>query len=193
MWSPQQLMLPMLVAFSLTGACVGFLYLLGKKVSLFSYKKSETNSNLLALSDATVLWFQEDDRRKRKKDKNFGSVEMKVSREFVPAIIGRGGAVLRDIQESTSVQISFKEESDVESPVRVCLLTGKIENIRRAEEKIKSIITNQPLIETYETYVPEKSIGRINGAGGRNMKQIQHSSKAKVILTNAAIAGGPGT
>ena len=114
-------------------------------------------------------------------------------REFVPAVIGRGGSVIKGVQEDTQTQIKFKEETDIEAPERICIIRGKPECIRLAEVMLLTIIKNQPIIETYEMQVPQKAIGRIMGKGGANIKQIQNASSAKIILDAHVPGNEPST
>ena len=107
---------------------------------------------------------------------------MKVAREFVPAVIGRGGSVIKGVQRDTETQIKFKEENDLEAPERICIIRGKPECIRLAEAMILTIIKNQPIIETYELPVPQRAVGKIMGTRGENIKQIQNVSSAKIIM-----------
>lgn len=111
-------------------------------------------------------------------------MEYKVPRQFVPAVIGRGGAVIKDVQDKTGTQIHFKDDN-VECPDRICIIRGTYEATHLAEEMIKSIIENQPIIETYEMYVPQKACGRIIGKGGDIIKHIQTTSCAKIIVENS--------
>lgn len=97
-------------------------------------------------------------------------------------MIGRAGSVIREIQEFTNTKISFKEDTDVDSPIRTCVITGDLDNIKLAEEKIKSILNNQPIIETYEKLVPYRTIAKITERNGALLRQIQNSSNAKLII-----------
>ena len=126
---------------------------------------------------------EEDERNKRKVEPGF--TEIGIPRQFVPVIIGRGGTVIQNIQESTNTKISFKEESDVDLIQRTCIITGKPENIKLAEEKIKSILNNQPIVETYETWVPQQTIEKITEKGEEILNKIQNLSNAKIILESS--------
>ncbi|XP_053971961.1 tudor and KH domain-containing protein homolog isoform X1 [Hylaeus volcanicus] len=157
-WLPRQITLPLLLGVSLTSISIAFIYLL--------YKQDEDDAN---------------SRRKKIQIVHRISIEYKVPRQFVPAVIGRGGSVVKDVQNKTGTQIYFKEDN-LECPDRICIIRGTFEAVHFAEEMIKSIIENQPIIETYEMYVPQNSCGRIIGRGGESIMQIQASSRAKVII-----------
>lgn len=93
--------------------------------------------------------------------------------------------MIQSIQQSTNTKIRFKEESDVDLLERICVITGSLENIKLAEEKIKAILNNQPIIETYETWVPQRSIAKMTERGGELLNHIQNSSNAKIILESS--------
>ncbi|XP_076296127.1 tudor and KH domain containing protein papi isoform X2 [Lasioglossum baleicum] len=138
-WSPQQFTLPILLGVSLTSVSIAVIYLL--------YKKDEEESI---------------SRRNHVDIPKRVSIECEVPRQFVPAIIGRGGSVIKDVQNKTGTQINFKEDN-LECPMRICIIRGPYENTQLAQEVIRSIIANQPIIETYETYVPYKVCARVLG------------------------------
>ncbi|KAG7208620.1 hypothetical protein KM043_014827 [Ampulex compressa] len=159
MWISRQFMLPILIGVSLTSVSLAFLYLL--------YKEDEEN------------------RKKCVETSRQTSIECKVPRQFVPVVIGRGGMTIKEVQQKTGTQINFKEDN-IECPDRVCVIRGSTENSRLAEEMIKSIIANQPVIEIYEMYVPQNACGRIIGRGGETVKEIQMTSSAKVTVEGGA-------
>ncbi|CAD1478887.1 unnamed protein product, partial [Heterotrigona itama] len=109
------------------------------------------------------------------------TIEYKVPKQFVPAIIGRSGSMIKDIQNKTGTQIHFKEEN-FECADRICIIKGSYETVHLAEEMIKSVIQNQPIIETYEMFIPQKACGRIIGKGGEIVQQMQAISGAKIVI-----------
>ncbi|KOC67666.1 Tudor and KH domain-containing protein [Habropoda laboriosa] len=161
MWLRRPFTLPILLGLSLTSVSIAVLYVLFKK--------------------------DEDDIKSRKKNIEIAkriSIDCKVPRQFVPAVIGRGGSVIKDMQDKTGTHIHF-EEDNIECPNRICIIRGSYAGVHLAEEMIKSIIQNQPIIETYEMYVPQKACGKIIGRGGENIQQIQTMSSAKIIVENS--------
>lgn len=89
--------------------------------------------------------------------------------------------MIKDVQNKTGTQIFFKEDN-IECPDRLCIIRGTYESVHLAEELIKSIIANQPIIETYEIFVPQKACGWIIGKGGATVQQIQMTTNAKIIV-----------
>lgn len=110
------------------------------------------------------------------------TVQYKVPKQFASAIIGRGGSVIRDIESKTGTHINMNT-NDIESPYAICIIRGnEMEGIRLAESIIKNILDNQPIIETYELFVPLEACGNLKRNG--NIQQIQRSSGAKLIIEN---------
>uniref|UniRef100_V9IFX4 Tudor and KH domain-containing protein n=1 Tax=Apis cerana TaxID=7461 RepID=V9IFX4_APICE len=160
-WMTRQFSLPILLGISLTSVSIAILYVLYKK----DEEDIKSRKNHVEIS------------------KRF-TAECKVPRQFVPAVIGRGGSMIKDIQNKTGTQIHFKEDN-IDCPDRICIIKGSYEGVHLAEEMIKSVIQNQPIIETYEMYVPQKACGRIIGRGGEVIHQIQATSSAKIIIESS--------
>ncbi|XP_076164200.1 tudor and KH domain containing protein papi [Ptiloglossa arizonensis] len=159
-WMSRQLTLPILLGVSLTGVSIALIYLLYKK------DEEEENSRKNLIQTAKRI-----------------SIEYVIPREFVPVVIGRGGSMIKDIQNKTGTQIYFNEDN-VECPDRVCIIRGTYEAIQLAKKMITSVIENQPIIETYEMYIPQKASRRIIGRGGEIIKKIRTTSNAKLIIEN---------
>lgn len=121
------------------------------------------------------------------------SIEIKIPREHVTAIIGRGGAKIKSIQTETQTHVHFNADVDSDLPYRICNIRGKPENIRLAENYIRSIIANQPLIETYERHIPARFTGALIGRGGQNIMKIQRNTNSKITVINAATAKNAGS
>ncbi|XP_031841503.2 tudor and KH domain containing protein papi isoform X1 [Nomia melanderi] len=157
-WSSPRFTLPILIGISLTSVSIAVIYLLLKK----DEEDSTSRRNHIEIAKRI-------------------SIECKVPRQFVPAVIGRGGSVIKDVQNKSGTQIFFKEDN-LECPERICIIRGTYECTQLAQEMIKSIIENQPVIETYEIYIPQRACGRIIGRGGESIHQIQITSGAKVMV-----------
>ncbi|XP_076618490.1 tudor and KH domain containing protein papi isoform X1 [Colletes latitarsis] len=157
-WMPRQFTLPVLLGVSLTGVGIALIYVL--------YKQDEEAAS---------------SRRNHIESTKRISIEYKVPRQFVPLVIGRGGCMIKDVERKTGTYIHFKEDN-IDCPDRICIIRGTYESTHFAEEMIKSIIANQPIIETYEMYIPHKTCRRIIGRGGEVINQIQATSSAKLII-----------
>ncbi|XP_043508777.1 tudor and KH domain-containing protein homolog [Frieseomelitta varia] len=160
-WMTRYFTLPILLSLSLTSVSIAVLYVLYKK------DEEDIKSGKSHVEISKVY-----------------TTEYKVPKQFVPAVIGRGGSVIKDVQNKTGTQIHFEEEN-IECTDRICIIKGGYEAIHLAEEMIKSIIKNQPIIETYEMFIPQKAGGKIIGKGGEVIKQMQTSSGAKILIEHA--------
>ncbi|XP_072767811.1 tudor and KH domain-containing protein homolog isoform X2 [Anoplolepis gracilipes] len=112
------------------------------------------------------------------------TVECKVPKQYVSAIIGKGGSMIKNIQDKTGTHITMTD-NDIESSDRFCIIRGnEMEGIRLAESMIKNIIDNQPVIETYEMFVPYEVGGNfgILKKNGTTVLEIQRSSGTKLIV-----------
>ncbi|XP_071875523.1 tudor and KH domain containing protein papi [Bombus fervidus] len=118
------------------------------------------------------------------------TIECRVPRLVVPAVIGRGGSMIKDIQNKTGTQVHFKEDN-IECPERICIIKGSYESVYLAEKMIKSIIHNQPTIKSHVMSIPQKACGKIIGRGGDIVHHIQTVSGAKVNIECAFLPYGP--
>ncbi|KAK0172744.1 hypothetical protein PV328_006023 [Microctonus aethiopoides] len=156
-WAAKQITLPLLIGVSLTSVCVGLYYFLFKKED-----KNERKTLIL-------------------KDKENHVIELKVSKQHVPAVIGRGGSTIKDIEEKTSTRIRFNND-DITTSERICIIKGTFECTKLAEAMVKSIIENQPIIETYEMFIPQRVRSALLADRGEIIHAIQASTHAKLIL-----------
>ncbi|XP_050486216.1 tudor and KH domain-containing protein homolog [Bombus huntii] len=166
-WMARYFTPPILLGLSLTSVSIALLYVL--------YRKDE------------------EDTKSRKSQVEISkryTIECSVPRQFVPAVIGRGGSMIKDIQNKTGTLVHFKEDN-IECPERICVIKGSYESVYLAENMIKSIIHNQPIIESYVLPVPQKACGRIIGRGGDVIHHIQTVSGAKVTIESAFVASEP--
>lgn len=108
-------------------------------------------------------------------------IEVKIPKECVGVVIGRGGSSIRDIEEKTNTRIIFKDELETDA-YRVCAIRGTPEGAQLAESLIHNIILNQPLIESHEMLVPQHVCGRIIGRNGDTIRSISRASNAKIIV-----------
>lgn len=109
------------------------------------------------------------------------SVEVQVPKEFVPVVIGRGGNMIKSIENTTGTRIRF-EDDNPDIVKRTCFIKGSAEGLRMAEAMIQNLMASQPLIETYETYVLQRICPKIIGRAGETINEIQSSTKAKIIV-----------
>lgn len=119
---------------------------------------------------------------------NFGRgnskiLEIKVPKDSLPLVIGRGGCKVKELEAVTQTNINFREIHD-STEYSLCVIRGTEDSVQVAEQLIHEIIVNQPLIENFEMYVPIRACGRIIGKNGENIRNISRSSNAKIIVEN---------
>ena len=100
------------------------------------------------------------------------TIEVKVPRSAVGAVIGKGGVNIKRIQKESGARLNFKDDEDEESPERTAIVRGEREKAKKAELLIKQVIAQQPVITTEEVYVPKEACGRIIGRGGQSIRQM---------------------
>ncbi|XP_034945745.1 tudor and KH domain-containing protein homolog [Chelonus insularis] len=152
------IVLPIVLGISLTGVCVGLFYFLYKK------KDEEENKKPISLREVKNVTY-----------------EIKILRQFVPAVIGRGGATIKDIEERTSTRIRF-DKDDSECPERICRIKGTVEAIKLAEVMIQNLIADMPIIETYEMFISSTTISKLLEQKGMLVNTIQSETNTKIIL-----------
>lgn len=210
----RKFVLPILLGISLTTlSCVSlaFLYSVFEKVCktyifgiffisclFLNYKSVYVRFNKIDISSLNINLFiniaLQDDEKRDDNDNTKRSlrivtsrcttVQYKVPKQFAAAIIGRGGSVIKDIQDKTGTHITMNKD-DIESPDRICFIRGnEMEGIRLAESMIKNIIDNQPVIEIYELFVPYEACRKV--LKRNTVQQIQRSSGAKLIIESVA-------
>lgn len=112
-------------------------------------------------------------------------IEVKIPKDCVGVVIGRGGSSVKDIQEKTDTRIIFKDELGNDQ-YRICVIQGNREGTQLAESLIHDIILNQPLIESHEMFVPQRACGRIIGRNGDTIRSISRASNAKIIVEGSS-------
>lgn len=106
---------------------------------------------------------------------NQRTIEVKVPRSVVGAIIGKSGANIKKIEKESGARVHLVDEDEGAKNVsgeRIVLVQGEREMAKRAEILIKKIIAEQPVIRTEEVYVPQRACGRIIGKGGQTIRHM---------------------
>ncbi|KAK7861623.1 hypothetical protein R5R35_010127 [Gryllus longicercus] len=155
-------LIQLLVGVSLTGITAGLLYLL--------LGKDEDDVEELV---------------QRIKTSRSATIEVKIPKDCVGVVIGRGGANIKEIQDKSETKINFKDEQPEEN-FRVCIIRGTPEAAQLAESLIHEFISNQPLIEVTTVLVPQNACGRIIGRNGENIRSISRASSAKITVESSS-------
>lgn len=111
-------------------------------------------------------------------------LEVKIPKESLGIVMGRNGNTIKEIESQSNVKIYIKEEYSACGNYKICIIQGTPEDAQYAESLIHEIIVGQPLIETYEMFVPAQACGRIIGKNGDNIRLISRNSNAKIIIEN---------
>ena len=108
---------------------------------------------------------------------NQRTVEVKIPRSVVGAIIGKSGANIKKIEKDSGARVNLKDEDEGGgNEERIVLIQGEREKARRAEILVKKIIAEQPIIRTEEVFVPQRACGRIIGKGGQTIRNMSSVS-----------------
>ncbi|CAH2043312.1 unnamed protein product, partial [Iphiclides podalirius] len=150
-----KLLLPVALGLSIVTVTAFIAYYIFKK------DEEETNENTIKASRVNII-------------------EVSVPKSIVPALIGRSGANIKDIERKTGAMIHFKKFSDKEYDV--CIIRGRSEATQLAETMIHEFIKQQPVFEEDSMTVPAWACGRIIGTGGENINDISHRSGARVKI-----------
>ncbi|KAI5637599.1 KH domain-containing protein [Phthorimaea operculella] len=127
----------------------------------------------------------EDETDKRVKTSRVNVIEVSVPKSIVPALIGRNGSNIKEIEKKSGALIHFKKFSDKDYDV--CIMRGRSEATQLAETLVHDFINQQPVIVEGTMMVPGWACGRIIGTGGENINEISHRSGARVKLEGGGV------
>ncbi|KAK7081599.1 hypothetical protein SK128_020229, partial [Halocaridina rubra] len=125
---------------------------------------SRLKSGLLPLGGAlllsgvagTLYYFlskkDEDEEKLQGKANQWTHVEVQVPFDSVGLVIGRQGSNIKLIQERTNTKIYFSDD-EVDGHKK-CTIRGSEDNVILAQKLIMKAISDQPIIETEEMFVP---------------------------------------
>ncbi|XP_047992911.1 tudor and KH domain-containing protein homolog isoform X2 [Leguminivora glycinivorella] len=106
------------------------------------------------------------------------TIEVNVPKSLVPALIGRSGSNIKDIEHKSGAKINFKKFPDKDYDI--CVIRGESHTSQTAENLIREFMKQQPVIVEDTLVVPNWACGRIIGTGGENINDISHRSGARV-------------
>jgi len=96
-------------------------------------------------------------------------------------LIGKGGSVVRDLQEKFNVRITIPKRDENSNQIT---LIGKAPDVQKAQQAIEKIVgfkvTSQPIIKS-SIEVPKEKHGQLIGKGGNILRDIQ--TRFSVIIT----------
>ncbi|XP_047535202.1 tudor and KH domain-containing protein homolog isoform X1 [Vanessa atalanta] len=123
---------------------------------------------------------EEENDSKPVRSTKFNLIEVQVPKSIVPALIGRNGSNIKQIEDKSGASIHFKKFS--EEDYDVCIIRGQSNASQIAETMVHDFINQQPVIVENSISVPGWACGRIIGTGGENINDISHRSGARVKL-----------
>ncbi|KAL0275257.1 UNVERIFIED_CONTAM: hypothetical protein PYX00_003167 [Menopon gallinae] len=142
----------------------------------------------LGIGSIVYFLYRREERNEEEDYISFGGanrkvLEIKVPKDCLPLIIGRGGCKIKEVESATQTKINFRDIAG-STEHSLCVVRGTDDAVLLAEHMIHETIVNQPLIENFEMYVPIQACGRIIGKNGENIRHISRSSNAKIIVEN---------
>ena len=112
--------------------------------------------------------------------------------DAVGAVIGRGGEVVRRIQDETSTRIEFREDKSKKGD-KVATIRGSPDAVLDAEAYIHRIIAKQPVTYHETFFVPHDSVARVIGRNGEVVHGISDSTGTKIDVARNPPLSAPGT
>ncbi|XP_059057745.1 tudor and KH domain-containing protein homolog isoform X2 [Achroia grisella] len=112
------------------------------------------------------------------------TIEVKVPKSILPALIGRSGTNIKELEKRSGALMHFKQFSDKDYDV--CIIRGRNTATQLAETMIHDFIKQQPQIVEDTIEVPGWACGRIIGTGGENINDISHRSGARVKIETSS-------
>merc|ERR1712038_1835864 len=92
-----------------------------------------------------------------------------MGKQFHKFIIGKGGATVKQIRQETNAKIDLPASG---SDSDIIILTGKKEDVLKAQKKIQTIQSEQADVVSCDLMIPAKIHNTIIGAGGKLIQSI---------------------
>ncbi|KAK0077806.1 hypothetical protein PV325_003421 [Microctonus aethiopoides] len=102
-------------------------------------------------------------------------LKFEVDPEFHPKIIGRGGAVIKQIRTEHDVQVEFPRKGDPAE--NIIIVTGFEKNAHEAKEEILKIVN---ALSKDEVRIDSAVHSRLIGARGKNIRKIMEEYKVEI-------------
>lgn len=112
---------------------------------------------------------------------NHKTIEIKVPKESLRLLIGRNGKNIKAIEEKSNTKIKFRDLNEFD---RVCVIRGVAEACLVAQDLIYDCISNQPILECIDVWVPQNVVGKIIGRCGERIHEITSISGAKINVSD---------
>jgi len=96
-------------------------------------------------------------------------LKLPIFKQFHKFIIGKGGATIKQIRQETNAKVDLPASG---SDSDIIILTGKKEDVLKAQQKIQQIQSEQADVVSCDLIIPAKIHNTIIGAGGKLIQSI---------------------
>lgn len=141
-------------------------------VALF-YKWYSTKNTKDEVDGAPRLKLSGKEKRAKKRTEK---IELTISNEKLPMVIGRAGANIKSIEEKTSAKIEFRDKDDKN---QLCTITGPYENVMKAVNLINDEIKRSECVKE-EIIILKSTYDKINF---KILKEICRDTGTKIRLS----------
>ena len=69
-------------------------------------------------------------------------MQIAVPRSMIGVVIGKGGDMIKKIQQESGARIQFRPEDELGGPNRMCNITGSAEQTQAAHNMIQELVDN---------------------------------------------------
>ena len=110
------------------------------------------------------------------------AVSLSIPSSAVGKIIGRQGSNIRNLQRETGAQIEI--DSGRAGDERTCTITGTEEQVQKAQELLKEVISRASVQDgkSEAVLVPLEAVGRLIGRQGSNIQRAQQQTGAVITF-----------
>ena len=115
-------------------------------------------------------------------------VQIAVPRSMIGVVIGKGGEMIKKIQQESGARIQFRPEDELGGPNRMCNITGSQEQTQAAHNMIQELVDNTAVrntiyknLLTTQRYVTQAAYNTIqelvDNTSVRNTSCSQHDTR----------------
>jgi len=107
-------------------------------------------------------------------------IKVRIRKGAIGAIIGKRGENVRRIQNETNTRITFEEDKTTDSGDKFAVISGDTESIKSAEDVIRRMIAEQPILFEENFEIPFYSVGAVIGRHGEVIKALQKETGCRI-------------
>lgn len=113
-------------------------------------------------------------------------LKVRIKKDAIGAVIGRGGENVRKIQQQTKTKITFEEDKDAKSGDKFAVITGSSEAVFYAQEVIRRTIAEIPVFTTLDFSIPFQAVGAVIGRNGEVVRRLQDQTGCRINVAKLA-------